>query len=272
MTREFLETLKCRYLAYADTFRENGELPLMMRLKLEHTQKVVEAAVAILAGESAPDALRPIGEACAWLHDTGRYEQLATYGPFRDADSVDHADFGVSVIEKQGWLDSLPEAERRMALDSVRYHNKREIPDGLPEQTVWLTHLVRDADKLDIFRVLECSVQDRSLEDHPEIAWGLPVNGLPSANVAESVCAGRSVPYAWIKNLADFVLIQVGWLNGGLHFRTSLRLADERGALAFRRVFLKRICPPEARAVGEAEIDRICDHVQARMRQRLEAG
>ena len=270
MTRAFLESLKQSYLAYTDTFRQEGVLPLMMRLKLEHTRKVVEAAVAILEGESAPEPLRIAGEACALLHDAGRYGQLARYGTFRDADSVDHADFGAAVIEEQGWLAQLPEAERRMVLDVVRCHNKRELPVGMPDETVWLAHLVRDADKLDIFRVLEVSVRDRSLEEHPEIAWGLPVTGLPSANVAEAVCAGRSIPYGWIRNLADFVLIQVGWLNGGLHFRSALRLAEERKVLAFRRAFLKQLAPPDA--AGAAEIDRICDRVQDAVRQRLEGG
>ena len=41
MTREFLETLKCRYLAYADTFRENGELPLMMRVARSTIQMLI---------------------------------------------------------------------------------------------------------------------------------------------------------------------------------------------------------------------------------------
>lgn len=261
MTEAFLEELTGRYRAYVGTFRDAaGALPPMVRVKLDHTMKVVDAARRIMEGEAFPPRERPEGEACALLHDAGRYAQFTEFGTFRDACSVDHAEKGVEVIVREGWLDALPAGERARILDTVRFHNKRALPDDLPPETRKPAFLVRDADKLDIFRVMEDAVRDGALETRPELSWGLPLRAGFSPRVAEAVCAGESVRYEWIQSVADFVLVQVGWLNGGLHFPTSRRMARDRGTLEFRRALLKRLTG------DDAGVDRICDLVREKGR------
>jgi hypothetical protein len=63
---------------------------------------------------------------------------------------------------------------------------------------------------------------------------------------------GRPVDYQNIKSLADFVLIQIGWLRGELHFGTSRALAAGRGHLDFRRRFLAELTG------GDPEVDALC--------------
>jgi hypothetical protein len=216
-------------------------LPELLQLKLDHTMGVVENARRIMCGEHWSEAAQVVGEACALLHDVGRYSQLHEYGTFQDARSIDHAKRGVEVLDKAGWLEMLPPDERTAVRVAVALHNKKEVPSSLDPLTADLVHLVRDADKLDIFRVIEKAVADDSLTRNPEIAWDLQVEGAPSREVVEAVSRGLPVSYTWIKNLSDFVLIQVGWLRGGLHFHTALRLAKERQALEFRERFLKTL-------------------------------
>jgi hypothetical protein len=246
MTTEFLTLLTQRYHAYVETFRNgSGTLPEMLRLKLEHTHGVVADARRVMAGEAWPETLRPLGEACALLHDAGRYSQMEEFGTFQDSKSIDHAKRGVQVIQEQRWLDELPADERKLMLAAVALHNRRALPHSVTpsfrDSVIPFAHLVRDADKLDIFRVMENAVRDGSLERNPEIAWGLQVKGAPSPDVVAAISQGHSVSYAWIKTLSDFVLIQVGWLIGGLRYDTSYRLAAERQALEFREAFLKTL-------------------------------
>ena len=242
MTRDFLETLTRRYHAYVDTFRSaDGSLSQMLQLKLDHTLQVVENAKRIMAGEAWSERAYVIGEACALLHDVGRYSQLKEFGTFQDSQSIDHAVRGVEVAEAERLLDGAEEAERKRVLTSVALHNKKSVPESLEPETARLVHLVRDADKLDIFRVLEVAIADGSLERNPEIAWELQMKGAPSPAVLESVRQGLPVSYAWVKSLSDFVLIQVGWLIGGLHYPAALRLASERRVLEYREAFLKTL-------------------------------
>jgi hypothetical protein len=242
MTRDFLETLTRRYHAYVDTFRAaDGALPQMLQLKLEHTLCVVGDAKRIMAGEAWPEGAYVLGEACALLHDVGRYSQLQEFETFQDAKSIDHAARGVEVTEREGLLEGLDGSERKRIRTTVALHNKKSVPAALDAETARLVHLVRDADKLDIFRVMEVAIEDGSLERNPEIAWELQLKGPPTTEVVEAVRQGHSVSYALVKSLSDFVLIQVGWLIGGLHYPAALRLASERRVLEYREAFLKTL-------------------------------
>lgn len=242
MTRDFLIRLRQQYATYVDSFRDvQGGLPELLQLKLDHTHRVVEDARQIMVLEKWDEMAFATGEACALLHDTARYSQLVRFGTFRDSESFDHAVEAVSIIHRNGWLASLAPVLRKKILTSVAVHNKREVPASLSGVASDLAWLVRDADKLDIFRLLEQAVKDGSLERNPEIAWGLQVQGAPNPDLVAAVTQGHSVSYTWVKTLSDFVLIQIGWLNGGLHFDSAVRLAFERQALEFRVAFLKTL-------------------------------
>ena len=249
MTDSFNAGLAARYAAYVDTFRVEGVLPPMMELKRVHTAKVVENARAIAAGEGFDANTARVCEAAALLHDTGRYEQLLRYNTFRDADSVDHAVFSHDIVREQGWLDGL--AERQTILDAVLFHNRRDLPEGLDPVTFAVSQTVRDADKLDIFRVLEDQVATTDWRHDCRVFWNLPTTARPNAAVLAAIREGRPVDYQNIKSLADFVLIQVGWIVSGLVYPTSRRLCAERGHLAFRRDFLHQLTDDPA-------IDEIC--------------
>ena len=239
------------YDAYVDTFRgADGELPPMMQLKREHTSHVVENARAIAMGEGFDAETARACETAALLHDTGRYEQLRRYNTFRDSDSVDHAVFSHDIVVEKGWLDGDPQRETILTAGLV--HNRRDVPDGLAPLTEAAVYVVRDADKLDIFRVLELQIATTDWRHNCEAFWNLPTQAAPNPAVVEAIRAGRPVDYQNIKTLADFVLIQVGWMRSGLRYDTSRRLCAERGHLAFRRNFLHEL-------TDDPVVDELCD-------------
>ena len=244
--------LSALYDAYVDTFRVDGELPLMMALKREHTSHVVENALAIASGEGFDPVTSRVCEAAALLHDTGRYEQLRLYNTFRDSDSVDHAVFSHDIVVQKGWLSDWPEDERSAILCAVLYHNRRDLPEGLDALTLAASQTVRDADKLDIFRVMEDRVKNTDWRHDSLAFWNLPTTARPSSVVVDAIRHGQPVDYQNIVSLADFVLVQVGWMVSGLAYSTTRRLTAERGHLAFRRDFLHQLTDDPA-------IDELCD-------------
>ena len=267
MTTSFLSRLNQLYQDYVSSFFVEGKLPLMMDLKLHHTLHVVENATLIAQGENWDENLSLLGQATALLHDTGRYSQLKEFGTFRDQDSIDHAKRSYEIVLKQGWLTPLPSFEQLVILTAVLLHNQKTVGLEMPIRSendrdllLKVCHIVRDADKLDIFRVLEESVGKKDLEKHPEIAWGLPIFQDPNPEVIACICSGQPVDYSMIHSLSDFVLIQVGWMISGLCYATSRRLTKERKHLEFRRTFLKQLsCSPE--------IDHVCDLASEKLNQ-----
>ena len=242
-----LEELTRLYDAYVDTYREaNGQLPAMMQLKRTHTAFVVKNAGAIADGEGFSDEEREVALAAALLHDTGRYEQLKRYNTLKASDSVDPAVFSHDIVVEKGWC------RNSAVLKAVLYHNRRDLPDDMDPLTAIAAHTVRDADKLDIFRVLEDQVEHTDWKGDSRAFWNLAVSAPPNPVVVECIENGKPVDYQNIKSLSDFVLIQVGWMISGLHFATSRRLCRERNHLAYRRKFLHQLTDSPA-------IDRVCD-------------
>lgn len=246
------DTLKRRYEAYVDTYRIDGVLPPMMVLKRAHTAQVVANARLIAAGEAFDARVARVCEAAALLHDTGRYEQLRRYDTFRDSDSVDHAVFSHDIVVEKGWLDACEPEARSAILDAVLFHNRRDLPDGLDPLTWTAAQTVRDADKLDIFRVLEHQIETTDWRTDCKAFWNLPTTARPNPAVVDAIRARRPVDYQNIRSLADFVLIQVGWMSYGLAYGTSRRLCAERGHLEFRLDFLRQLTDDPA-------VDEMCD-------------
>jgi len=255
----FLSSLTRLYDAYVDTYRDaDGKLPDMMQLKRTHTAFVVKNAEAIADGEGFSPEEREVSVAAALLHDTGRYEQLRRYDTFKDADSVDHAVFSHDIVKEKGWLKEVEAGGRGLqrwegpVLKAVLYHNRRDLPEDMDKLTALAAHTVRDADKLDIFRVLEDQVAHTDWKKDSRAFWNLAVSAPPNPVVVDCIEKGQPVDYQNIKSLSDFVLIQVGWMISGLQFATSRRLCRERGHLAYRRDFLHQLTDSPA-------IDRLCD-------------
>jgi HD superfamily phosphodiesterase len=249
------DALERRYDAYVDGYRgPDGDLPEMMRLKREHTAQVVRFARMIADGEGFDARTRTAAVAAALLHDTGRYEQLRRYNTFRDSDSVDHAVLSHDIVRERGWLaaEGVDPALAEAILAAVLYHNRRALPDGLDALTAAAAHAVRDADKLDIFRVLEARVTTTDWRADSRVFWNLSVTAPPNPAVIAGIEAGASVDYQQIRSLADFVLIQVGWMVSGLTYPTARRLCADGGHLAFRRAFLHELTDDPA-------VDRVCD-------------
>ncbi len=227
----------------------------MMQLKKTHTAFVIANAKLIAAGEGFDEETSLLCEAAALLHDTGRYEQLKRYNTFRDSESVDHAVFSHDIVVEKGWLDSevFSPRQRDAILKAVLVHNRKDIPvEEMNDCELIVARTTRDSDKLDIFRVLEDLVKNTDWRNDSRAFWNLSINAKPNPAVLEAIKLGHPVEYQSIKALADFVLIQVGWMMSGLEFATSRRLVKERGHLEFRRDFLHQL-------TDDPSVDEVCD-------------
>ncbi|MEI8242037.1 MAG: HD domain-containing protein [bacterium] len=265
MTADDMTLLETFFAGYTRRFAgADGRLHPMQQLKVAHSWRVVANAEHIMTAGQWPEAPRRLGRAAALLHDVGRFSQYAETGSFEDRRSFDHAARSAEVLLAEGVLSALSAGARETILAAVRQHNVRELPATLAAAQARFAHLVRDADKLDIFRVLEDAIRDGHLEDHPEIAWSLPETGLANPVILAAVSAGQTVSYQHVHSLCDFVLIQVGWLHSLLHYDAAVALAAARGALEFRERFVcavddssaVRACFAATRAAMQVRLDK----------------
>ena len=195
-------------------------------LKYEHTQKVAEYCkrIAIWLGLCEEDV--EIAWKIGILHDIGRFEQVKRYGTFKDALSVNHAQFGADLLFKEGLIQEFEKNEGRYELieKAIRYHNCYELPDGLDKRETLFCNIIRDADKVDIFRV--------NVETGMEAIYNVTTEELKNSSVTPAVLEeclkGRTTPRHLHQTVADDLLGHIAlWF--GLQYPISRDMVKEQG-------------------------------------------
>ncbi len=228
MNREDLKTVK----AWFDEYCASCAMPARedqrnIATKQEHTHRVCLNAVEIAAdlGLAAQETL--LAETAALCHDIGRFPQYQQYRTFDDAVSVNHAALSVRVLLEHKVLRDLSRREQDLITRAVALHNVFILPDTLDDETLLFARLLRDADKLDILRVVILYLGQDADSRAEAVALGLPDLPGYSPSVLSSLSRGEMARKDELKTLNDFKLLQLAWLYD-LNFTHSFRMILER--------------------------------------------
>lgn len=133
-------------------YEDDEEVMFGIRLKEIHTGYVTQNARELAEHLGLNEHDVELCELIGLLHDVGRFEQWKVYRTFRDNLSEDHADLGVKVFKNLPFYEMLKQEDRELLLFAIGNHNKKEI--GLPpsDKHLLFAKIIRDADKLDIYR------------------------------------------------------------------------------------------------------------------------
>jgi len=229
MNQNELILLKDWFADYCASFSLPTEVDQRnIAVKREHTYEVCLNAVRIAEdlGVIAPEAR--LSEAIALFHDVGRFPQYQQHKTFDDSISLNHAILGTKVLLENNVLGGLPKHDQVIIVRSVTLHNVFTLPEGLDEKSLFFARLIRDADKLDILRVvIEYFRQDEGSRAEA-VALGLPdVPEGYSPEVLACLVRGEMARKNALKTLNDFKLLQLTWLYD-LNFTCSLRMVVER--------------------------------------------
>lgn len=146
--------------AFSDYTEAYNAEDLKIKLKIQHTYRVAELCEKIAKSISLDSDGCDLAWLCGMLHDIGRFEQIKRYNTFVDADSVDHAMLGADLLFKEGLIkdfverDELSHGEWRQLETSIRNHSLYRLQENLTEEEIVQCNILRDADKIDIFRVI----------------------------------------------------------------------------------------------------------------------
>ncbi len=212
-------------------------------LKILHTRNVVRHARELevyLREELGPDARRRRGaELAALLHDAGRFEQFRRYRTFNDSISEDHGKIALDLIEKEGLLSEIDSEDKPLA-EAVRFavfeHNKLTIPPVEDELSLLLAKLVRDADRIDIFRIMAEHLEKPDDAGEEAVFLHLEDTQTISMPVYNSVRQGEMVHRNDLSGRSDFLCQILSWIQI-MNFPYSCKLINESGnfeALLFR--------------------------------------
>jgi putative nucleotidyltransferase with HDIG domain len=251
--QDLLPGLRAWFLTYLDGFSSSDPVVREnLDLKAEHTSKVCEAILDIGRSLHLREEDLALAEAGALLHDIGRFEQYSTYGTFADHRSVDHAALGAEIIRTSRVLDGLEPRAARIITRAVEYHNHAALPRGESRRFLFFLKLLRDADKLDIWRVVTGYYRKSGGGRNRTIELDLPDVDRVSPGVYEALMHGRLVQMTELETLNDFKLLQMGWIYDVNFERTfqivkekkyleAIRSALPEGSSVIREIYVKAL-------------------------------
>ena len=237
--------------AFAEYVRNYDPSDEKIKLKIDHTYRVAGLCqrIAESLGLSEPDV--DIAWLLGMLHDIGRFEQIRRFGTFNDAQSVDHAEFGADLLFKEGHIRKFAEGyyeECELARSgneeaeqiiknnehhnkdtgllelAIRQHNKYRVKEDLTERQRMFCDILRDADKVDIFKVNA----DIPMEIIYDVTTEELKSGVISKEVLESFYKRATVLKSVRKSAVDHIVGHISLLFE-LVYKESYRQAKEQG-------------------------------------------
>ncbi len=226
-----LQILKRRFADYVRGFyAQDPEFNSAVSLKAQHTQRVCRN-IAMLGNRlylSAEDLLT--AQIAALYHDVGRFRQYAVYGTFKDSASENHALLGIAEMEKDGLLEGVEDKTRELVTSAVRWHNTLSIPQNMDDTHRFFARLLRDADKLDIWKVFTEHYEKRKTHPNKTVELDLPDDDGYSNKVVTDLKNREVIRMGDLKSLNDFKLLQVSWVYD-VNFKPSMERLLEKGYL-----------------------------------------
>jgi hypothetical protein len=231
MNTNSLGSIRKWYMDYADSYRDkDGSLHHVLQLKLDHSQRVAQDCRDIATDLGWTDGDCATAEAIGLLHDVSRFQQFAEYHTFLDYKSFDHGERAYEIVLESAILASLDTLEQSWILNSIRYHNRRAIEDGLDPDSMRFVNLVRDADKLDILVIVYETINKNMHKKYPEILSHIDLDGPATPALIEEISKHGCGSYENVHSMTDMNLIRMTWVYSINYMPALLRLS-ERGLL-----------------------------------------
>jgi len=228
MTDAQLRTYQTWFANHVRSFRESD--PLHQRnldLKEDHTRRVGEAMERITSGLGLSGDARRIAATVALFHDLGRFPQYHKYRTFRDAHSANHAKLSLLELHRHRVLHDLAPAERYLIGRAIILHNRLDLPAGLDPDTLLHSRLIRDADKLDILKVMAEHFRLPEAKRNPVVTLGLD----PKPGVREEIFrrffAGRIMGHNDLASEDELKVLLLSWVFD-INFLPTLAILREQ--------------------------------------------
>jgi len=227
MNHQTLTQLKGFFLAYADKYIQGSHDPEPLILKKEHTLRVCSEILALGKALCLDEDKMMLAETMALFHDLGRFRQYETYKTFLDQQSENHARLSLREMDAHGVLDSLTLREATLIKKAIGFHNVARIPRQGDGDMLFFIRLLRDADKLDIWRVVIENYTHPRPGSQQAINLGFADDPGVSHDVIDAIMAETFVKSAAIKRLNDLKLMQISWVFD-LNFSPSIQWVKSR--------------------------------------------
>ena len=210
-----------------------GDVHNMCERKKIHTREVAKNCQLIAEKMSLSEYECDMARVIGLLHDFARFGQAVRTHSFNDNERFDHAKLGARLLFTHRLVDDIipdydkiPEADRIVMEKAIYHHSDYVLVDDLSERELLFCNIIRDADKLDIFRVVATG--------GPESIYGCSLEELRNTDISPAIEAAfyehRVAEYPKRVTKADYLMAHIA-LFFGLEEESTKQRAIEQGYL-----------------------------------------
>ena len=217
-----LENCKKVFNEYVDNYDKND---FLIEKKIRHTYNVVDISEEIAKSLNLSEEEVKLAILIGLLHDIGRFEQAKIAGTYVDTKQIDHAEIGVRLLFEENKIrEFLPEDLEydEIIKKAVYEHNKFKISEELNKKERLYAQIVRDADKIDIYRMF---VTDDMLK--LGYASGYTDTKNFTEEVEDAFYNNEQLPKNKLKTMLDWLLNAIAFTYD-INFKKSFLILKEK--------------------------------------------
>lgn len=252
-----MHTWMARYMK--SFYSDDEEVQRGILIKETHTGYVTTNCVDLAKFLKLSTHDTQLAEIIGLFHDAGRFRQYSIYKTFNDADSEDHAELSLKVIDDLEFFTELGAEDLDVVKFAIQNHNKKTVAPCNDERKILFAKIIRDADKLDIYRVLEPFLAQKDADKMPNfIKSKSKLSADISPDFVENFVAGVQADYTKIRTNGDRKIVRLMWLYD-INFSWTMKKIVERG-------YIEKIVDnlPQDEKVAEG-IRRLRKHVEEKL-------
>lgn len=227
-----LNAIKKWFQYYTTRFyTDNPDYNKNVLLKADHCIRTARVSADIAFHEGFSYAEGELAQIIGLLHDIGRFEQYKQFHTFADHTSINHGILGENILRDSPCLKTLSADQQDLIYKSIRYHNCPVLPAHEEPAVLKFAALVRDADKIDIFR-LSCHYFETRTEDNKNPTLELYMKDIAfiSDNIFEKILSDSPAMMKDITTLDDFKALQMSWIFD-INYKRAFEIIAERKSL-----------------------------------------
>jgi hypothetical protein len=225
ITSDTIQAFRTDYKKYVQPFTSEAyESDNAVVRNLLHTEKVTQNILLIANSLELSESERYTAEALAIFHDIGRFWLL--HPDQHETKKMDHAEASVEYLKSNQNFNLLDEQSKNIILEVILYHHTPEIVKKDNPVSLFFSRLLRDADKLDIWRLTVDSLADKTKRSNLAREFGLIEKPIITASFSQNIIDGVLAKKDDIVTFSDYLLFQMSWVFD-LNFRKSFQILNK---------------------------------------------
>ena len=223
ITGDIIQSFRTDYKIYIDSFVAENKEESNIANNILHTQRVVENILILADSLELSESEKYTAEVVALYHDIGRFWLLRQ----DETSNLDHAEASVEYLKTNQTFISLDEQVRNIIIEVILNHHLPEIAKKDNNVSLFFSKLLRDADKLDIWRLTIDALAIKGKKSKMAIELGLSEKLVITGPFCQNIIDGGIPNKVDIVTFSDYLIFQMSWVFD-LNFRKSFQLLNQK--------------------------------------------